>query len=179
VASGSRLIFIGANPGVLLHDEHGPRCFASIWRAEWSLAGAGDVIIVVDRWSWRGFGRNRELGEWLAATLTQWFPEVDDLAPLEGLAWLDCDLTIAWDAGQGGSASADGVTVGLSEPMTMVPIGMAFRLGSEVASLRNVYIPCRHGSIEIDGAAVEGVPRVEGEVSTAFLAMAEVWSVEQ
>jgi hypothetical protein len=173
---------IGANPGLTLYageDDDTRVGYASVWRVDWSAHGTGTAII-----TWHG-GRTRvitatpRLGGWLAAEFTRHFPEV------RGLAWPDprvltAPVALELDLSHGMRAAGAGVEVEVTGPLDRRVVRVEeFDLGGTPNALSTVIIPCREGSLRIDGAEVPGTPRVVTSPrasSSAFLADAEVWS---
>lgn len=151
----------------------------SVWRVDWSLRGPGRALVL-----WAG-GRIRvvteqpELGLWLTDEFVRHFPDV------HGLPWPVPEVTeapVSWeiDLATGFRAVADDVLVELAEPMDhRVVTSDDFALGELVSRFSTVYVPCRMGRLTIAGKMVDAFPAVSTHpraASTAFLAVAEVWS---
>lgn len=174
------LLLVCANPGLLLHDPAGKRvAFASFWRVDWSVRGAGRALVV-----WRGgevrvLGTDVGLATWLAQDFTRHFPEV------RGLPWGEpvverADVAYDLELGTGLTASAAGVTLNLAEPLDHRRAHTdGFDLAGVPHELSLVYAPCARGTLSIAGERAPGLPKVrrgERPVSSAFLADAEAWS---
>jgi hypothetical protein len=171
---------IGANPGVALfesEDDALPVAYASAWRVDWSIAGAGDVLITWFEGVPQAVSEVPKLAEWLAGKFNRHFPEVS------GLVWPDPKIVVApvryeCDLTSGAHIEAAGVTVDITQPLTsrFVNVG-SFPLGAESLGLSTLISPCRQGSIAVGGAKLPGSPRIQQDAvaSSAFLANAEVW----
>lgn len=171
---------VGANPGVALfeaEDDDLPVAYASAWRVDWSIVGAGNVLI-----SWidgvtRAVSDVPELAGWLARKFNRHFPEVS------GLPWPEPEIVMApvvyeCDLASGAHIEADGMTVDIGEPLTTRFVNVdSFPLGEEAIGLSTLISPCRLGSIAVGGVALPGSPKVGRDPvgSTSFLANAEVW----
>lgn len=85
------------------------------------------------------------------------------------------------DLDQGMRAVAAGVVIEASQPLDRRPFrGDRVELAGMDYELSNVFVPCAMGNITVDGSSLPGVPS-QGEddgrpQSSAFLAVAEVWS---
>jgi hypothetical protein len=173
---------VGANPGLLLYAADGPDPrvgFASVWRVDWSVRGAGTALVLWHAGRTRVVTASPELGGWLAAEFTRHFPEV------RGLPWPEPEITVApvrlaSDLARGVRAEAADVVVEIADPMDRRLVTVAaFDLGGTPNALSTVLMPCRRGTLQIAGRPVPGAPRVTTgppASSTAFLADAEVWS---
>lgn len=74
-------VLVGANPFVTLYDEaQRPVFYASMWRVDWSLRGAGTAIVVWRRGETVVYSADLALASWLEHEFTREFPEVKALA---------------------------------------------------------------------------------------------------
>ena len=171
---------IGANPGLTLFaaDTDRPAAFASVWRVDWSTAGAGNALVLWHDGHTRVISSSPDLGVWLAEEFTRHFPEV------AGLPWPAPKVTAApvaveLDLAHGVRAAAADVEIEITGPMDRRLVRADdFDLGGTPHLLSTVLMPCRSGTVRVAGAPVPGEPRVRTEPrasSTAFLADAEVW----
>lgn len=174
---GIRLM--GANPCVTLYDGDRATAYASVWRVDWSeQGGSGHAIVLGDAERVRVIGPDAELAVWLAGEFNRNITSVS-----AGLPWREPEVTVApvafaLDLARGLHAEAGGVTVELTDPMDRaLTRNDAYDLGGTPNVLSTVWMPCRHGSITVDGRRLPGRPRVDPAVptSTAFIAEAEVW----
>jgi hypothetical protein len=171
---------LGANPCVTLYESERAVAFASLWRVDWSERGAGRAVIFGDTNGIRVIGPDPDLGGWLAGEFTRYFEDV-----LDGLPWSEPKVTVApvelkQDLATGWRVSAGDVAVRIEEPLHRKLIRTdSYDLGGVPNVLSTVWMPCRHGSISLNGNPVAGAPKVIIEPdrisSSAFLADAEVW----
>jgi hypothetical protein len=165
------IVFIGANPAVLLRGPDGPTAFASLWFVDWSPHGAGRVLVLVHDGRVRVLGARPELGGWLAEKFVRHFGEVKELDWAEP-EYEITEIEATLDLVAGVVARAGDVRLAISEVTGRNPFrqdGLA--LGGVTYELSNVTMPCEHARIEVAGS------RLGGEPDPAFLAVAEVWSV--
>ncbi|MEV6928961.1 hypothetical protein AB0M46_31330 [Dactylosporangium sp. NPDC051485] len=173
------VLLFGANPGLTLFagDDRRPVAFASVWRVDWSVRGAGRALVLWHEGRPRVLTEAPELGHWVAEAFVRHFPEVD------GLPWpepevLEAPVRLELDHATGVRAEAADVRLDISGPLDRRVIEVA-RFPGNGLRLRNVYVPCHAGTLHVAGVAVPGAPRVTAAPrpsSTAFLADAEVWS---
>jgi hypothetical protein len=171
------ILLFGANPGLTLYDGDRVVAFASVWRVDWSVRGAGRALVCWHDGRPRVVSAAPDLGRWLAERFVRHFPEVD------GLPWpppevLEAPVSIELDHDRGLRAAAADVSLDITLPMDRRAIEVAQFPGNGLR-LSNVYVPCRAGTLRVGGVAVPGAPRVTERPrasSTAFLADAEVWS---
>lgn len=173
------VVLVGANPGVLLRAGGEVTAFASVWQVDWSERGAGRAIVLWHDGRVRLLGPDPVLSGWLADTFVRYFGEVAGLPwePVVERADVDLDL----DLDRGLAASAGDVAVELSGVLDRRLFAMdRLTLGGVDYALANVYAPCKSARITVGGDPVAGEPEVEDTAappsSTAFLAVAEVWS---
>lgn len=172
------LRLMGANPCVTLYDEGEAIAYASIWRVDWSLRGAGRALVLGRPGRIRIIGPDIELGAWLGAEFNRHISSVS-----AGIVWSEPDFTVApvhfeLDLETGLHASADDVAVKISEPIARYLTRKDdYDLGGAPNILSTVWIPCREGSITVGGNPLSGAIRVDPvrPMSTAFIAEAEVW----
>lgn len=171
---------IGANPGLALfasEDDDLPVAYASAWRVDWSIVGAGTALVYWIDGVTRAMSEVPELAAWLAREFNRHFPEVS------GLSWPDplivrAPVVYECDLASGAHIEADGVTVDIEEPMATRFVEVdSFPLGEKSLALSTLITSCRLGSISVGGMTVPGSPRVRIDPvgSTSFLANAEVW----
>jgi hypothetical protein len=172
------VLMFGANPGVTLFDVHGQSiAFASVWRIDWSVNGAGSAVVAWLPGEVRIVTGQPELGTWLAGAFNRHFPEVQGL-PWSAPRLTVAPVTIALDHTSGLHAEADDITVDITGPMDRRTATVEAFPGNNYR-LSNVYVPFRIGRVSVDGKPVDGNPAVTETPrasSTAFLADAEVWS---
>jgi hypothetical protein len=170
------LVLVGANPGVLLTDDAGERtAFASVWEVDWSERGAGRAVVLWHAGRVRLLGPDPELTGWLADTFVRHFGE------LRGLAWEPAapertEVRLDLDLGRGLTATAGDVTVELADVFDRRVFAMdGLEVGGVTYALSNVYAPCRTARVTVAGTPLPGAAAVEGDSSSAFLAVAEAW----
>jgi hypothetical protein len=171
---------VGANPGLTLFGDAEKRlAFASVWRVDWSIRGAGRALVLWLDGHTRVVTDQPDLGLWLATDFVPHFPDV------HGLPWprpevVKAPVTCEIDLTSGCRAEAADVHVEIAEPMDhRVVTSDDFALGELVSRFSSLYVPCRTGRLTVDGKQVAGVPRVSTSpraASSAFVAEAEVWS---
>ena len=154
--------------------------FVSLWLVEFSIFGPGAALVLCHAGRVRTIGEDARLAAWLADSFVRYFPESalfpwsldpPELAPVE----VDIDLR------RGLHARAADVEFTLGDLLGVRTfVDEEFRLGEDSYRLSNVYAPCREASLTVAGARIEGSPVLGGTperpTSTAFLAVAEVWS---
>jgi hypothetical protein len=174
------VVLVGANPGVLLRQDGEVTAFASVWQVDWSTHGAGTALVLWHNGRVRAVGDQPDLSRLLADTFVPHFQEV------AGLPWSlqveegAVDIQLSLDTGL--SATAGPVTVEISAVLDRRVFAMdSLTLGTVAYGLSNVYMPCRQARILLNGTAIPGTPQVEQHddtySSTAFLAVAEVWTM--
>jgi hypothetical protein len=169
---------IGANPFLTLYRDRQPVAYASVWRVDWSERGSGRALVYGDAARVRVFGPDPELGRWLATTFNRHLADVT-----AGLPWREPEVVAAhvdWslDLNSGMRAAAGGVEVEVADPLDrQLTRNDAYDLGGESHVLSTVWMPCRTGSITIDGRRIEGSPLITQDplYSSAAIADAEVW----
>jgi hypothetical protein len=166
------IVFIGANPAVLLRDAGTATGFASLWFVDWSPHGAGRVLVLVHGGRVRVLGARPELGRWLVETFVRHFGEVRELTwgePEYQIAEVEATL----DLEAGVVVRAGDVGVEISHITGRQPFHQdGLTLGETTYELSNVSMPCERAWIEVGGE------RIPGEPSPAFLAVAEVWATQ-
>lgn len=175
------VLLVGANPGIRLYEGHELTLYASLWRVDWSVQGAGRALVVWRPGQVRVLATDAALGGWLESYFTRRFPEA------EGLEWpepqrevADVEMTIDLDAGvqcRGGD-----VEIRMSRPLGRRAFATSeFDLGGTDHNLQLVIAPMGTASVTDSGVRVPGTPRVAGtpelRSSTAFVAVAEAWSL--
>jgi hypothetical protein len=166
------VLLFGANPGLTLRDTLGDGgrtvAFASAWRVDWSVRGAGTALVVWHDGRPRVLTEAPELGRWLAEAFVRHFPEV------AGLPWPEPAVTVApvrleLDPATGLRAAAGDVELEITGAGRPRAIGVPAFPGNGLR-LSNVYIPCETGRLRLGGTEVAAAS------ANAFLADAEVWS---
>lgn len=174
------VVLVGANPGLLLRLDGAATAFASVWQVDWSPAGRGPALVLCRAGSTCVYGSDEQLCRWLVENFTRHFPEAADLHGGQ-LEYIDAPVQIDIDLVQGMHAAAADVVVQLGRPLDR-RIFRAERidLGSTAYGLSNVFVPCGTGTISVAGRRLPGAPVLsenDGRPgSSAFLAVAEVWS---
>lgn len=175
------VLLMGANPGVRLYAADGdevPEAYASAWRVDWSVRGAGNALVLWRAGVPRVISDSAPLGEWLAAAFTRHFPEV------RGLPWPTPEVTTApvtyeSDLTNGVRVSGADVQLEITEPLQRGLVRVDdFDLGGTPHLLSTVLMPCRQAALRVGGTPVPGLPRVTTSPrvsSSAFIADAEVW----
>jgi hypothetical protein len=165
------IVFVGANPAVLLRSEGQAVAFASVWFVDWSPRGAGRALVLVHDGRMRVLGPRPDLGRWLVDTFVRHFGEVKELTWSEP-EFEAAEVTAALDLETGLLARAADVSLELGSIAERTPFRQdKLPLGGVSYDLANVSMPCERAWIEVAGR------RIEGEPSPAFLAVAEVWAV--
>lgn len=173
------LILVGANPAIGLWVDGETRAYASCWRVDWSIEGAGTAIILWREGKVEAISSRPELAEWLASNFVRHFPEFD------GLAWSEVELVeqpveIVVDLDGRSSARSSMVEVAIDGVLARRTYATDdFPLGGQRHALSLVLAPCAEGSIAVDGERLPGEVVVSGSPerpsSSAFAAEAEVW----
>ncbi|WP_199552065.1 hypothetical protein [Streptomyces sp. N35] len=169
---------IGANPFLTLYLDGQPVAYASVWRVDWSERGCGHALVYGDAERVRVIGPDPDLGRWLATSFNRYFADVT-----AGLPWREPQVESAsldWslDLRSGLRAAAGGIEVVVADPLDrQLTRNDTYDLGGEPNVLSTVWMPCRTGSISVDGRRVEGLPRITQDplYSSAAIADAEVW----
>jgi hypothetical protein len=162
-----------------LLDGDAVTAFASVWMVDWSINGAGNVVVL-----WHD-GRVRALGpaglaEWLASYFVRHFPEVDGL-PWPTPAVTETAVSVDLDLAAGLVARADDVEVTMSGVLGRRTFATGdFALDGVPHSLQLLLAPVSDAAITVGGRRVPGAVTVGGTAerpsSSAFLATGEVWS---
>ncbi len=110
---------------------------------------------------------------------TRHFPEAAGTGGV--LEYVETSVDVDIDLTAGMRASAGGVVVQLSEPLDMRTFrAERIELGGTAYELSNVHVPCALATISVDGQPLPGEPTRSADAgapeSSAFLAVAEVWS---
>ena len=173
------VVLVGANPGLLLRHDGAAVAFASVWLVDWSTAGRGSALVLCHERRTRVYGSDERLCRWLVDEFTQHFPE--SVGTGGELEYLDTAVKIDIDLGRGMRAVAASVVVEMSQPMDWRRFrAERVELAGNAYELSNVFVPCSSGSMTVDGEQLLGEPTVSKEggrpTSSAFLAVAEVWS---
>ncbi|GAB3749154.1 hypothetical protein [Microlunatus parietis] len=173
-----RVRLIGANPFLTLYRDGAPVAYASVWRVDWSERGAGHALVYGDAERVRVIGPDPDLGLWLAESYNRYFQDV-----CAGLPWHEPELIKApvdWhlDLATGLRAKADDLEVEVADPIDrQLGRNDAYQLGEVTNILSTVWMPCRIGTIKINGEPVEGELKITTDplYSSAAIADAEVW----
>ncbi|MEN3362628.1 MAG: hypothetical protein V7637_6610 [Mycobacteriales bacterium] len=175
------VVLVGSNPAALFTRDGEVTAFASLWQVDWSLRGSGPALILWQASRVRLIGPDPDLAGWLADTFVRHFGEVAGL-PWEPAAEVaDIDLTLSLAAGL--TATAGPVTLHLGGVLDRRVFSTdRLPLGGTTYRMSNVYAPCGSARLSVDGAAVAGDIAVDRDAeplsSTAFLAVAEVWTLD-
>jgi hypothetical protein len=167
----------GATAQLLDGDE--TVALASVWRVDESPMGSGTALILWHAGLVRVIGVDPGLTSWLSGRFVRHLPEA------EGLDWSQVDVR------------TDEVEIQLSETgLVARAVGIEVRIAEAIGQWRVTtdelvldgvelsrsmrLVPCRQGSIELDGRQLGGEPRVDEAAepprSTASLALDDVWS---
>jgi hypothetical protein len=173
------VVVVGANPAVLLTRNGEVTAFASLWQVDWSERGAGPALVLWHDGRVRLIGPRPELSTWLADTFVRHFGEVSGLPWVPEVEEAGVDLRLSLDDGL--TALAGTVTLQISEPLDRRSFHTDhLDLGGTAYRMSNVYVPCGSARLVVDGVPVPGriaLDRAGREPSSsAFLAVAEVWS---
>ncbi|ODT13775.1 MAG: hypothetical protein ABS35_36930 [Kaistia sp. SCN 65-12] len=172
------LRLMGANPCVTLYDGSEATAYASVWRVDWSLRGKGHALVLGTAERIRIIGPDVALGAWLGSEFNRHIGSVS-----AGIGWRKPEFTLApvrfeLDLESGLRAAADDVVVEISDPIERYLTRKDdYDLGGTPNILSTVWIPCRQGSISVDGERLGGDIRLDETqpMSSAFIAEAEVW----
>ncbi|VXC54766.1 hypothetical protein [Aeromicrobium sp. 9AM] len=180
VAATRSPVLVGANPGLRLYDGETLTAYVSVWRVDWSVHGSGTAVVLWRDGQVHVYGADAELATWLEHDFVRHFPEAD------GLEWPDPvvvrqDVEVAIDLATGMHARTAGLELHMSDVLDRRTFATdEFPLDGVDHSLSLVLAPCRSASLVDDGRRIAGVPQVSGTAerpsSSAFLAVAEVWS---
>lgn len=110
-------------------------------------------------------------------------PRARHLSVSRAISWSEPEFTEApvefrLDLTEGFRATADNVSVEITAPIERyLTRNDEFDLGGTPNILSTVWIPCRNGSISVNGTRLAGAVRVDPTkpMSSAFIADAEVW----
>ena len=188
------VFFSGENPGMTLYlpGTEKVTAVASYWHCTDSPQGTGHALVLWltaknDAAAPIGHGGiftdNRALAQVLVETLTQHFPEFQDV-PVDTLLYADAHCEHTYDGSH--------YRVQCQTPETLIELTWAdlldrkqviwpqFPAGDTTFDLTTVICPCRFGEIQINGQALAGEVKTaqatDGALtSTAFLAFAETW----
>lgn len=177
----TQTVLVGANPFVTLFDEGDvPTFYASMWRVDWSLSGAGTAIVV-----WRPgetvvYGADRSLGSWLEREFTRHFPEVTDLAWPEP-TFHESPVKFDLDLSSGVLVETPDLRLRLGDVGRPRPFRTDdFRLAGQPHGLSLVSAPCfavdghwRHKPLE---GRLQTTGGPGGGTSSACVTGAEVWT---
>ncbi|WP_306233745.1 hypothetical protein [Agrococcus beijingensis] len=172
-------ILRGANPTVQLLDGDETVTLASVWRVDESPMGSGTALILWHAGLVRVIGIDPGLTSWLSGRFVRHLPEA------AGLDWSQVDVRtdeVAVELSESGLvARAVGIEVRIDDVLGERAVATdELELDGVEHSLALRLLPCRRGSIELDGVALAGEPRVDETAepprSTAFLALDGVWS---
>ncbi len=177
--------FIGANPCLTLFHDDARTGLLSAWEAEWSVQGSGRAVLV---WtmgddSVRLLTPEPRLGTWLADSFSRYLPEFEGLPAISDPT--GCDIAewhIEPDGVRFDVAGSDGsrVVASMGRPEQTRPFHVPqWQLGEVTWTLTNLLTFCAEATLEIDGAALPGEPRLSTDGdrlhSTAFIATHETW----
>jgi len=174
-----KVILVGANPGIQLFDGEACTAYASCWRVDWSVMGAGTALVVWCAGQVHLVGHDETLARWLESHCTRHFPEV------EGLAWPEpiyhpASVGIDIDLATGMRAHGGGFDIRMSPVLDRRAFATDdFALGDVVHSLSLVFAPGGSGSIRMRGRMLPGELQRAGTPTrpwtSAFISEAEVW----
>jgi len=175
-----RALLAGANPYLTLYDADSAVAYASIWRVDWSVHGAGNVIVLWHAGTVRVLTDAPALGGWLEEHFVRRFDEATALPSWPSLELVEAPVEVVVDPGGGARATGAGVVVALGDPLDARPVGVAdFPLDGVSHGLSMLSMPCATATMTVDGVAVAGTPRVwrdGGRVhSSAVTAVHEAW----
>jgi len=182
------VVLVGANPGLLLREggaEDGPAtAFASVWRVDWSIRGAGDAVVLVRPDAVRVLATDPTLGRWLATSFVRNFPECGevgvDASAFDDVTVEDETVAVELDLVTGMVAKAGDVEVRVEDVLDRRIIRVPeLDMAGTPHGLQLLYAPCRTGSLTVAGERVAGEPTLTDGAepsSTAFVAVAEVWT---
>jgi hypothetical protein len=163
---------------------------ASYWNCTDSPYGVGHALVLwlktEDTAIQHGgvFTDNFELAQVLVKTLTQHFPEFENV-PVHNLEYLyaHCEHTYNGTSYLVKCPTTEAqIQIEWSEPLDRKQIlWHGFPAGNEAYDLTTVIRPCKIGQISINGKAVDGEVKVTQNAegifsSSAFLAFAETWA---
>lgn len=175
------VVLVGQNPAVTLASGDTVTALASVWSVEWSERGPGHAVVLWHDGVARVLGSDEPLCRWVTDTFTRQFPEARDLA-WDVTRFEPADVRYEIDLERGLVAEAGDVTVEIAEPLgRRVFRSDDFPLDGVRYAVSNVFVPCARASVTIAGDVVPGAPIVTADPvrpsSSAFLAVAEVWSM--
>ncbi len=179
-ATTRKPVLVGANPGVQLFDADGAcTAYASTWRVDWSVEGAGTAMVLWQPTSVTVVGDDEILARWLAEDFVRHFPELD------GLTWhepryVSARVVIDLSLQTGLTARAGEIEVRLGDVLDVRSFATdEFALGGVPHSLHLVLGPCAFGEVRLAGRNLPGTiargGTPERPSSSAFVTEAEVW----
>jgi hypothetical protein len=174
----SGVFFIGAMPWVRLFEGDRETCWASVVQADWSLCGAGRLLILRRDGQRRTIGNNETLHHWLKEWLLQ---SESETLPVDADRYEPGDVELAIDPGARLRARANNIQIEMSEPLDRRLIHREpYPLGNFRPTASWVRIPCAQARVVIDGHPIPGRPNRSddsfGMSSTAQINTAEVWT---
>lgn len=171
------LEFIGGNPGALFFDnEDQPLIYVSIWVADWTPFGHGHAVVIADGSGWRSYGPNPDLALQLAWNYNRYFSEATTFAWIGSVAHTQESLAVEIIPGSHLTVTSNSLAITMSDVIAMKPIEVEeFRLGERTSKLRTVIIPCGTATLQEGDGPTHSRIRVQGDQSSAFIAVAEVW----
>jgi hypothetical protein len=173
------LRLMGANPCVTLYDDASrATAYASVWRVDWSLKGAGHALVLGTPDRTRIIGPDAALGAWLGEEFNRHLTSVTDGIPWSAPEHTTAPVEFTLDLATGLQAAADDVQVDITGPIERyLTRNDEYDLGGIPNILSTVWIPCLSGTISVAGTPLPGQPKVDpaAPMSTAFIADAEVW----
>ena len=175
-----RALLAGANPFLTLYDGGAPTAYASIWRVDWSVHGAGNAIVLWHAGAVRVLTDAPALGGWLEEHFVRRFDEATALPSWHRPTVAEVPVEVVVDPGGGARAAGADVVVTLGDPLDARPVGVAdFPLDGVSHGLSMMAMPCATATLTIGGDAVAGAPRVWRDGgrthSSAVTAVHEAW----
>lgn len=175
----SGVFFIGVMPWVRLFDGERLTCWASVVQADWSLGGAGRILMLRQDGRRRFLGDNKELLHWLG----QWIlhPATGE-KPIEAqVEFEQSEVALEIDPASGLRATAGDIQIEIASPIDRKLIRRErYPLGDFFPTASWVRIACEQARVVVGGIAMPGRPNRSkdsfGQYSTAQINIAEVWT---
>lgn len=175
----SGVFFIGVMPWVRLFDGERLTCWASVAQADWSLGGAGRILMLRQEGRRRILGDSRELLDWLAQWI--WHPATGE-KPIDSQVELEqSEVALEINPASGLRARAGDIQIEITSPIDRKLIRRErYPLGDFFPTASWVRVVCEQAQVTVGGKAIPGRPNRStdsfGQYSTAQINIAEVWT---
>jgi hypothetical protein len=175
----SGVFFIGAMPWVRLFDGDRLTCWASVTQVDWSLGGAGRILMLRQEGRRRILGNNKELLHWLAQWI--WHPATGEKPIEPQIEFEQSEVALQIDPASGLRATAGDIQIEIASPIDRRLIRRErYPLGEFFPTASWVRVVCEQARVVVGGKVIPGSPNRStdsfGQYSTAQINIAEVWT---